>query len=80
MINLSFITVTEGRTAGQGDEEVGKWSMKFSYIGMKGKNKIRDSFNKFYFLNVFQEKTMNAHLVLYSGVYMIHTFWKYVGK
>jgi len=23
---------------------------------------------------------MNAHLVLYNVVYMIHTFWKYAGK
>jgi len=52
----SVITVTEGRTAGQGDEEVRERSRKFSYIGMKGKNRIGDSFNKFYFLNVFPRK------------------------
>lgn len=35
--------VTEGRTASQGDEEVGKRSRKFAYVEMKGKNKTGDS-------------------------------------
>lgn len=39
----SVIAVTEGRTAGEGDEEVGKRSRKFAYVGMKGKNKTGDS-------------------------------------
>lgn len=31
------------RTAGQGDEEVGKRWRKFAYVGMKGKNKTGGS-------------------------------------
>lgn len=38
----SVIAITEGRTAGQGDE-VGKRSRKFAYVGMKAKNETRDS-------------------------------------
>lgn len=37
------IAVMEGRTAGQGDEEVGKRSRKFAYLGMKGENKTEHS-------------------------------------
>lgn len=37
------IAVMEGRTAGQEDEEVGKRSRKFAYLGMKGENKTEDS-------------------------------------
>lgn len=39
----TVIAVMEERTANQGDEEVGKRSRKFAYIGMKGKNKTGDS-------------------------------------
>lgn len=39
----TVIAVMEGRTAGQGDEEVEKRSRNFAYVGMKGKNKTGES-------------------------------------
>lgn len=39
----TVIAVMEEGTAGQGDEEVGKRSRKFAYVGVKGKNKTGDS-------------------------------------
>ena len=56
----TVIAVMEGRTTGQGDEEVRKRSRKFAYVGMKGEKKLQTvkciNCNKFYFVKVFPRK------------------------